>query len=266
MNKEMTMHFGLEKDPFTKELNCDDILLLPSIKQTCDNLKFLIETKGIGIMTGRPGTGKSSTLRKVIASLHSGTYKVIYICHTSIGVSEFYTHLCAGFGLEKSFRRSAMFRELKEHIITLNKSNRIHPILFIDEAHLLNNEILAEIRLLTNYEIDSYNALTVLLSGQESLNLRFGLKVLESLASSITVNIQVDSLPKEETFSYIEQRISASGATRPLFTKNAMEVISQASGGIMRNINTIANAALFKAFQGTAEQVEAEHVKQVIER
>ena len=159
-----------------------------------------------------------------------------------------------------------MFRSVKERILSLNRSSGIHPVLVIDDAHLLCTEILQEIRLLTNFEIDSYNALTVLLCGQETLTRKFGLSVLEPLANSITFTIQLVNLAKEESFSYIEQRINQVGTSSALFTKNALTLTHQASGGIMRNINTIAQAALVKAFLVKSPQVEVEHVQSVIER
>ena len=131
---------------------------------------------------------------------------------------------------------------------------------------MLCTEILQEIRLLTNFEIDSYNALTVLLCGQETLTRKFGLSILESLANSITFTIKLVNLAKEESFSYIEQRINQVGTSSTLFTKNALALTHQAAGGIMRNINTIAQAALVKAFLVKSPQVEVEHVQSVIER
>jgi type II secretory pathway predicted ATPase ExeA len=148
----------------------------------------------------------------------------------------------------------------------MNNTSHVHPVLILDESHLLNNDILAEIRLLTNFSIDSVNALTVILCGSESLSRKFGLSMLESLANSITITISVEALPKEETFTYIEGRLSTCGAKRPLFTKNAIELTHQAAGGILRTVGTIAGAALYKAFMAKSSQVEAEHVKSVIQR
>ncbi|MGA2478551.1 MAG: ATP-binding protein [Spirochaetia bacterium] len=105
----------------------------------------------------------------------------LYLCHTYVGILEFYTHLCALFGLSSSCRRAVMFRDIQAHILSMNSSRHLHPVLLIDEAHLLSNEILAEIRLLTNFHIDSPNALTVMLCGAETLSLRFGLSMLEAL-------------------------------------------------------------------------------------
>ena len=196
-SREMLSYFGLTAVPFTKEISTDRLQKLPSVEANLSAAQLLVETRGIGVITGKAGTGKSSLLRLLCHSLPPGLYKPFYICHSSVGIVEFYTHLVTAFGLQSALRRAAMFRDLKEHILSMNNTSHIHPVLLIDESHLLNNDILAEIRLLTNYQIDSMNALSVILCGAESLNRKFGLSMLESLANSITITISVDSLPKE---------------------------------------------------------------------
>jgi len=265
-SREMLSYFNLTSVPFTKEIPTDQLLKLPSVERNLAAAQLLVETRGIGVITGKAGTGKSVLLRLLSDSLPPGLYKPFYICHSSVGIVEFYTHLVTAFGLERGYRRAAMFRDLKEHVLSMNNTAHVHPVLLIDESHLLNNDILAEIRLLTNYEIDSMNALTVILCGAESLSRKFGLSILEALANSITITISVESLSKEETFTYIESRLSSCGAKTPLLTKPAMELIHQAAGGILRTIGTIANAALMKAYMAKTPQIEAEHVHAVIQR
>ena len=259
-------YYNLSSDPFSREIATEQLLILPSIEHHLASAELLIETRSIGVMTGRSGTGKSTLIRLLIDRLQPGLYKSYYVCHSSVGLVEFYTHLCSAFGLSSGNRRASMFRAIKEHVLTMRASSRIHPVLIIDEAHLLNNDILAEIRLLTNFHTDSLNALTVLLCGNEQLPRRFGLSILESLASAITVTISVEPLAKEETFTYIESRLSACGAAAPLITQNALELIHQASGGIMRAAGTITTASLRKAFLAKHKQVEAEHVQSVLQR
>jgi general secretion pathway protein A len=265
-SRQMLSYFGLSSVPFTKEIPTEELQRLPSVESNLAAARLLVETRGIGVITGKAGTGKSCLLRLLAESLPPGLYKPLYICHSSVGIVEFYTHLVNVFGLEHCYRRAAMFRDLKDHVLSMNNTAHVHPVLLVDEAHLLNNDILAEIRLLTNYQIDSVNALSVILCGAESLSRKFGLSMLEALANSITITISVDSLSKEETFTFIESRLSACGAKAPLLTKAAMELIHQAAGGIMRTIGTIANAALMKAYMAKTQQVEAEHVQAVIQR
>ena len=265
-NKDMLSYFNLTAMPFSKEIAVEKLLLLPSVERNLAATELLVQTKGIGVITGSSGVGKSCILRLLTDRLQPGLYNSYYLCHSSVGLVEFYTHLCDVFGLNPGSRRATMFRAIKEHILTMQKSSHIHPVLIIDEAHLLNNDILAEIRLLTNFNIDSVNALTVLLCGNEHLPRRFGLSVLEPLASSITISISVEALAKEETYTYIESRISACGSTAPLLTKNAIALIHQASAGNMRAVGTIATSTLWKAFRSKSEQVEAEHVQAVLQR
>lgn len=265
-NRDMLSYFSLTTLPFTKELTSDKLLMLPSIEGHLAAAELLVQTRGIGVLTGRSGAGKTCLLRLLTDRLQPGLYKSFYLCHTSVGLVEFYTHLCDLFGLTPGFRRASMFRAIKEHILSMRESSHIHPVLIIDEAHLLNNDILAEIRLLTNFNIDSVNALTVLLCGNENLPRRFGLSVLEPLASSITISISVESLPIEETYAFIENRMSSCGAATPVFTKNSLELIHQASAGNMRAIGTIATSALWKAYMAKSTQVEAEQVQAVLQR
>jgi type II secretory pathway predicted ATPase ExeA len=265
-SSEMLSYFGLCEPPFSKELPTEHLQILPSVQRNLASARLLVDTRGIGVISGKAGTGKTSLLRLLFDSLPPGLFKSFYLCHSSVGMLEFYTHLCVLFGLEPCSRRAAMFRELQSHILTLATVSHVHPVLAIDEAHLLSNDMLAEIRLLTNFRLDSLNALTVILCGNETFTRKLGLSTLESLATSITVTVSVDSLSAEESASYIESRISACGQKAPLFTKNAMILIHQASGGILRTIATIASASLLKAFLAGSKQVEAEHVQSVIQR
>ena len=266
MNRELLSHFSLNAMPFDKEIVTAQLLELPATKKALYSLRLLIETRGIGLLTGKSGSGKSCLIRKLLEELNPSLYKPIYLCHTSVGLVEFYSHLCVALGLEPAGRKATMFRLIKDRLFQLHRQSRLHPVLVIDEAHLLPNEVLADLRLLTNFEIDSISALTVLLCGQESLNQKFGLTILESLANSITVTVSTEGLPKEETFNYIEARIMACGGNPGLFTKNALTLIHQASMGIFRTVNHIAIAAMHRAMTTDSPTVETEHVQTVIKR
>jgi len=266
MNREILSFFNLTADPFGKEIPSDKLFTLPQSDNYMRLIRMGVENRGIGMITGKSGTGKSCLIRMLVSELHTGIYKPLYVCHTTSGNIEFYIQLCNVLGLQPSGRRTVMLKNIKEHIITMNKSHRVHPVLIIDEAHLLSTDILQEIRILTNFEIDSYNALTVIFCGQESFRQKLGLSALESLANSITMNITVETLAKEDTFTYIEKRLSLCGITSPVFTKNAIECIHNNSHGILRIINSIASSALSKAFLLKSSQVEREHVDYLTSR
>ena len=120
--------------------------------------------------------------------------------------------------------------------------------------------------MLTNFDYDSKNACTLVLCGHSELRDKLKLNIFTSLANSITYSIRVDALPAEETFSFIENRISSAAGNPSLYTKNAVKLIHDVSGGILRTTANVAWQALIKAFTHQSHQVEKEHVQMVIER
>ena len=264
--REVYSHFNLSGNPFSKEIKTVDLKDLPGIKDAKRSVEILLDTRGIGVISGKSGTGKTCLLRSFAESLPEGLFKTYYVCHTSVGILEFYSHLCSAFGLEPSGRRAPMFKAIHNHILNMNQTNHIHPVLIIDEADKLGNDILQEIRLISNFHYDSWDAVTIILTGQEYLVQKFGLSILESLANSVVVTVRMDTLKKEETFSYIEQRVSDVSAGNSVFSKSAMSLIHNASGGVMRVINNMGTHSLTKAYLSNSAIVEKEHVQAILSR
>jgi type II secretory pathway predicted ATPase ExeA len=132
MNRELLSYFNLSGLPFTKEIPAKHLVSLPTVEQALASVRLLVDTRGIGLLTGESGCGKSCLIRLLLQQLNPGLYKPVYFCHSSVGILEFYSHLCAGFGLEPRHQRAPMFRELKDHILSLNRSAHVHPVLAID--------------------------------------------------------------------------------------------------------------------------------------
>lgn len=260
---EILSYFNLETHPFSKEVKTDELMSLPTLAKSEQELLLLIETRGIGLFTGPSGCGKSSVLRKVATQLNPGLYRPFYVSHTSLGTTEFYQSCAASLGLSSLGRRSKIFRRIQSFITDLNDQKRIHPVIIIDEAQSLSCDSLQELRMLTNFDYDSKNACTLLLCGHSDLRQKLQLNVYSSLANSITYSIKLDALPAEETYSYIESRITSSGATAPLFTDNAKKLIHDISSGILRVAGNLAWRSVINAYQHQSRQVEKEHVQMV---
>src|SRR5207248_9099179 len=123
------------------------------------------------------------------------------------------------------------------------------PVLMIDEAQLIpTKSTFDEIRLLTNFQLDAQNLLSVILIGQPELDTRLDRPAYAPLRQRIGMRYALGPLSEEETFRYIEHRIQVAGGARNPFSREAMREIQALSGGIPRLINTLATTALLDAF------------------
>jgi general secretion pathway protein A len=134
-------------------------------------------------------------------------------------------------------------------------------VLIVDEAHHLRNEVLEDLRLLTNYQMDSDNRLCLLLVGLTELRRRLGMAVHESLSQRIVVRYHLAGLDREELPEYLIHRLRLAGCELPLFEPPAIEALFQATQGMPRKVNRLAHYALTSAAIEKAKLVTAEHVQ-----
>ena len=255
---DMLSYFGMSGDPFAHDLDQSNLLRLPGIEDSLASLGIFCDRRGIGVLVGKSGSGKSCLVRLLVAGLPVGLYKPVYLCHSTVSLSEFYGHLAAAFNLPVRGRRASLYRAIQAHVLQLHHSNKIHPVLIIDEAQCLSNDILIELRQLLNFQYDSETCMSILLCGQEDLLSRLRLSFLESLANSVTTTVVMKPLQSEETASYIEERLKHVGARADLFSPPAVRAIHNASHGIMRSLNALASQAIQKAWRAKAEIVESD--------
>jgi type II secretory pathway predicted ATPase ExeA len=261
---DMLSYFSMTSDPFSRDLDHSRLLRLPGIEESLGSLSFFCERRGIGVLVGKSGSGKSCLVRLLVSTLPAGLYKPVYLCHSTVSLSEFYSHLAAAFDLQPRGRRAALFRAVQDHVLALHRSNKIHPVLIIDEAHCLSNDILIELRQLLNFQYDSETCMSIILCGQEELLARLRLSFLESLANSVTTTVVMKPLTPDETASYLEERLKHVGARADLFSQPAVRALHNASHGTMRTINALAQAALVKAWRAKSELVESELITTLI--
>jgi len=134
-------------------------------------------------------------------------------------------------------------------------------VLIVDEAHHLRNEVLEDLRLLTNYQMDAENRLCLLLVGLTELRRRLAMAVHESLAQRIVVRHHLTGLTREELPEYLTHRLRLVGCELALFEPPAIEALFQATQGMPRKVNRLAHYALTSAALEKARSVTSEHVQ-----
>lgn len=254
-------HFGLTRFPFDKELATDELFASSQMRELSTRLGHLIEMNGIGLVTGDPGSGKSCAARAMVARLHSGLHKVFYVPHATGNPMDLYKSIAWEMGLAVERSRAALYRQIRNEVTRLCTETRTRAVLILDEAHALRSDVLEEIRLLTNYAMDSQNRLCLLFCGQTELRRRLTMAVHEPLAQRIVVRYHLGPLASAELGDYLAHLLRLAGTELPLFEPAAIEALFQATQGVPRRVNSLAHHALIAAALAKAKAVSIEHVQ-----
>jgi general secretion pathway protein A len=258
-------HFGFTHYPFERALSPDELFASSAAREAQARLQHLIELRGIGLITGEVGSGKTSVCRQLNAGLHPGLYRLFYVTLSTGNVLDMYKAITWQLGIPVERNRASAYRTIHTEISRLVIESKIHPVLVVDEAHHLRNEVLEDLRLLTNYAMDSERRLCLLLVGLPELRRRLRMAVHESLTQRIVVRYHLSGLTREETPAYLSHRLQLAGCTLPLFEPAAVEALFQATQGLPRKLNGAAHYALSAAALAKAKQVTAEHVQSALE-
>jgi type II secretory pathway predicted ATPase ExeA len=240
-------HFGIARHPFEKGLAPEDLFASSAASELEVRLRYLLDLRGIGLVTGEPGGGKTTLCRKVVSSLHSGLYRVFYVPLSTGNVMDIYKSIAWELGLP-----------------TERLETKVRPVLIVDDAQYLRSDVLEELRLITNYEMDSQNRLSLLLIGQAELRRRIGMAVHEALNQRITVRYHMPGLAREELGPYLAHLLRLAGTELPLFEPAALEAIFNATSGLPRKVNGLAHHALNAAALAKKQIVTADHVQAAV--
>lgn len=242
--------------------NC--IFMTPTHREAFSVLLYSISRKkGFVVLTGDAGTGKTTLLRALMRSTTDAVFSVVF--SPSLKADEFLELALLDFGVseipDSKSQRIVRFREFLFDLRIQGKS----PVLIVDEAHMLKPETLEEIRLLTNFETSKEKLLQVVLAGQNDLAVLLNRPDLRQLKQRIEIRVSLKALEPGEVGGYIQYRWSHAGGTEPApFSQEATALITRASKGIPRLVNSICDNVLLLCYAGGERQVGVGHVYQVL--
>jgi general secretion pathway protein A len=258
--------FGLRERPFELTTTPRFLFLPARHREALSNLQYgILGRRGITLLLGEAGTGKTTLVRAALEFQRARHVASVYVGNPRLTRTEFYEMLAAGFDLGPAAAQSkARFLiELDRVLLDRHRAGGISA-LFLDEAQSLSDELLEEVRLLSNLETGSEKTLPVVLSGQIELADRLNEPSLRQLKQRIALRCTLLPLDLRETAAYIAKRVRiAGGDAAALFTADAVQVIFQRSRGVPRTINVICDNALVTAFALQRPQVDREIVLEV---
>jgi general secretion pathway protein A len=236
--------FGFKKTPFSDSPDPKQLFASQSWNQVKARLQFLVEHHGAGLLTGEVGSGKSTAARSFTAALNPNLFKVMYLHWTPGSTLDLLRQVARELDLEPAHYRGDLARQISQAVIHLNQSKKQHPILICDEAQLLPHPALEQLPLLLNFDMDSSRYLTLLLIGQPLLRRTLSLQMHEALRQRIGVQFHLEGLTREELDAYLAHQLKTAGVSQPLFDDTARQGLYQATKGIPRKVNKLAQTAL----------------------
>ena len=257
-------HFGLTHAPLGKQTpELWDDGTLTTLRS---RFQWLLDSPGLGLLTGEAGVGKTAALRQLTHDLNPHRYQVIYLSETDFGRLDLYRSLAWALGVEPAYRRAQLWRDLKARIQELADGKHLLPVWIIDEAQNLPPEFFRDLPAFLNFAFDSRDLMTVWLVGHPNLALTLNRAPYAALVSRIQARVHLEPITERERFkALIEHALQAAGCTHTLVADSGMELLRQASQGLPRHAGRILQGAMRRAVPEGLNHLPDELLQQAIE-
>lgn len=256
----MEAYFGFKKRPFAKEIKPENLFESYDIRETKARLAYIRQHRGIFLLTGEPGSGKTSILRHFVGSLNPQTYHHCYTPHATVSRAELYRQINSLLRLSSRMHKSILFAQIQQAILELYEAQGKVTCLLLDECHLMDHQTLQELIMLTNFEMDSKVPFILVLIGQPDLKDKLKRRMHEPLNQRIALRYHMAGLSFEESREYILHHLRLAGRKDPLFEENAFEVVHQLSLGLPRRVGNLCQAAMALAITEKKQSIDGELV------
>jgi general secretion pathway protein A len=259
--------YGLRERPFDLTPNPGYLFLSNRQREALSTLRYALQgPRGLMLMIGEAGTGKTTLVHTALSELGSGDTQCALLSNPTLTRNEFYEFLANALDLpgEASRSKARFLLDLRDYVSHRHADGKLTAILF-DEAQSLPPELLEEIRLLSNIETPTTKFLTVVLAGQPELADRLNEPQFRQLKQRIGLRCELAAFDLPESAAYVAGRIRIAGGTpAEIFTRNAVEAIFEGSGGVPRLINVVCHNSLIGGFATETKPIPRKLVEEVL--
>jgi type II secretory pathway predicted ATPase ExeA len=250
MIANLQAHWGFTRMPFGRDIPADNLFRANAHNEAVARLRYLISARGLGVLTGEVGAGKTVAVRSATHGLDTSRHTVIYLPNPSIGTRGLHGAIATALGQAPRFHHATLIPQVEAALHNEFAEKGRHIILIIDEAHLLDCSQLEAVRMLTNSEMDSFSPLSIILVGQPALRRRLKVGDMAALDQRVQLryHIPTPTMDSIETKRYVEFHLSLAGRTDTLFSDDAITQIHNHARGVPRAINNLSVAALLAGY------------------
>jgi type II secretory pathway predicted ATPase ExeA len=247
MSQALCDFFGCLRLPFDKSLPAKDLYPSNAHQELHARLAFAFQHRFPTLVTGDIGTGKSTSVRAFIQSLDPNLYLTAYVPNPNLTVQALFAYLLAAF-----------------HVSTTFHPRGRRPVLVVDEAHLLSNRLLHELRFWLNADMDAATPFTLVLLGQPDLRSRLQLKDFEALDQRIQIRYHIQPFDLQESAAYIKHHLRVTGAESSPFSDSFIAAAHQFSHGVPRQLNRVCLNGLLLGFAERKKILDESDAKRAI--
>ncbi len=266
MIENLQAHYGFTTMPFGSAIPVPALFGSAAHKEAVARLRWLISARGLGVLTGEVGCGKTVAVRAAADGLDASRHTLIYLPNPQIGVRGIHGAVATALGQAPRFHHATLIPQVEAALAAEADERNRHVILAIDESHLMSGDQLEAIRMLTNGSMDYRSPLTILLIGQPTLRRRLRVGDMAALDQRIQLryHIPAPALSPGETGGYIRAHLQLAGRSDTLFSDDAVRAIHAHARGLPRAINRLAITALLAAYAAAKTIVDESSARTAI--
>lgn len=253
-------HFGLTHVPFTREIATKERWTHPQYDEAFDAIKNAVERRQSASLIAAAGLGKTMVLRTLKDRLPEARFRTHYIKVTDLSKRDFCRELCQACGAQTAATYGSLVRRLQERMESLVAQDSLRPVLIVDEAHDMRPDVLAILRVLTNFEMDSRLVVSIILCGQPPLRGLLKRADMEAVSRRIVYFASLRTLTRQEVCDYVAHRLFIGGCDRKVFVDDALDAVFEATQGNLRAIDRLCLRAMEVACNKQAAHVSCDHV------
>ena len=263
--QRLRAHFGFTGLPFRKNVQVRHMFDSQSQRELRHGLGLWLEVRGIGLVSGHSGVGKSIGLRHFVTDLPTDRYAVHHFGQIPTTPLGFCRALARRLELRPRAHLADMFEDIRRAVGSHEADHGTHPVLILDDAEGMRPKTLDLVRRLTSHEMDGEDRVSILLAGTEQLLTTLRDPTLAPLRTRFGYAYQLRPFGAEDARNYIRHHVTTSGVHTDIFTDGAITEAFNASQGVPRQLNQLALQALIDAVVHGVDTVDQRQMRRVLQ-
>jgi type II secretory pathway predicted ATPase ExeA len=258
-------HFGFTHLPFANNMKAAQMFDSSSQRELLRGLQMWSDVRGLCLVSGPPGVGKSITLRRFASGLDQARWKVIDFSYLPSTPTGFLRTLCRKLGLPMRLHGVDLFDQAQYFLVNHQQEQGVHPIILVDDGEGLPVAVIDLLRRLTSFDLDSEDRFSIVLSGTEDLLATLAHSSLEPLRTRFSYVQGLRPFGLEDTRNYIQFHLTRAETSPKLFSDPAIRYLFSASAGRPRSINQLALQALIQAAVQGRDEIDGDFMNALIQ-